>query len=298
MSLARTATIVLLAALSLSDTPNAQQGRGAGAGQGQAAGPGRGRGPQTSTTPPAGVTPLPVDMFTSKNFYLDRKSWTDKRYARCNTPRQLTDMWTRDNRVAHWGDCNLDYPVEKIVSPYSYKTAEEHYNALMAEARKAGGPTTHTRQTLPNWDGRWQRGGRADQWTWGRTVQTATMMSLLTPEYQKHMVQQNYHEAVSNSPQWMAAFCYPEGMMRWWAEASHGGPIEVMVTPHQVQFLTGIADNLLRRVLIGRRHVQKVPSGTARRLDSGTATHSLPGRTTCRAGHCRTRCSSSATRCR
>ena len=48
-------------------------------------------------------------------------------------------------------------------------------------------------------------------------------------------------------------------MMRWWAEASHGGPIEVMVTPNQVQFLTGIADNFLRRVLIGRRHVQKVP---------------------------------------
>ena len=103
MSLARTATIVVLAALSLSDTPNAQQGRGAGAGQGQGAGPGRGRGPQTSTTPPAGVTPLPVDMFTSKNFYLDRKSWTDKRYARCNTPRQLTDMWTRDNRVGPLG---------------------------------------------------------------------------------------------------------------------------------------------------------------------------------------------------
>ena len=39
------------------------------------------------------------------------------------------------------------------------------------------------------------------------------------------------------SPQWMASFCYPEGMMRWWAQASHGGPIEVMVTPHQVQFL-------------------------------------------------------------
>ena len=84
------------------------------------------------------------------------------------------------------------------------------------------------------------------------------MLSLLTPEYQERMTQVNYHEAVTNSPQWNSQFCYPEGLVRWWREFTLRD-IEVMVTPHQVQFLSGASHNYLRRVLTRRKHVQQVP---------------------------------------
>ncbi len=238
-------------------------------GQGAALpGPGFGRGgTPTFPGPPAGMQALPGDLFTSKNFYKDKALWSDKRYFRCNSPRQITDIWT-SGRIgknpptsASWGDCSIDYPREKIVSPYPYKTAKEHYDALMASAKAKGGPTVYTKATVPDWDGWYGRDNSYSnsQWTWGTINQVSTILSVLTPEYQKRMVQMNFHEGVNNAPQWNASFCYPEGFMRWWSQASAGGNFQLTMNANQVQFLSGLAANFLRQVLIGKEHVQKVP---------------------------------------
>src|SRR5687767_12381361 len=228
--------------------------------------PALGAGPAWDARPPEGVQPLPRDLFTSKDFYKDKDLWMDQRYWRCNSARQVADMRsggagssTDDPRIgatppvsARWGDCKVDWARENMVSPYPFKTAKEHYQALMADATSRGGPTRHTYETMPKWDGAYgeyvPNGRRV--WNYSRANQVPTMLSLLTPEYQQRFVRQIYHEGVNAAHQWSASYCWPEGFMRQWATGPK--PSRVLVTPEVVVFMGTGTSNLWRIVNLNR----------------------------------------------
>jgi hypothetical protein len=207
---------------------------------------------------PKGIQPLPRDLFTSDDFYKDKDLWADKRYFRCNSTVAIEDSWTARGAIGEkgpgtmgWGLCDSDYPRAAIVSPYPFKTAQEHYEALLAETKKRGGPTQHTYATVPGeWTGHYGR-GFGETWYQARRMQIPTMLSLLTPKYQQYLVEETYHQGNTNVAHWQSQYCWPEGFMRRWHAAAVRDHY-ITVTPQQVQIMTGVARNFITNILIGR----------------------------------------------
>ena len=210
---------------------------------------------------PAGIEPLQHDIFTTTDFYKDRELWSDARYYRCNSAVGLEQIWGAYEvpligddppRSAAWGFCDRDYPREEIVSPYAFKTAKEHYAALLAETKRKGGPTVYTQATLPDWNGRYRRQReKTSSWFNGAILQIPTYLSLLKPEYQKRFVQQMYHYSGSNAAQWPGSYCWPEGFMRRFAQYG-GGEVSVVMTPELILDMRNAAKTLITQIHIGR----------------------------------------------
>ncbi|HWJ86738.1 MAG TPA: hypothetical protein VNS12_01535 [Pelagibacterium sp.] len=206
---------------------------------------------------PEGVEALERDIFTSDDFYQDADLWSDPRYFRCNSPMGLESQWgAYGNAIigdtppgsGAWGYCDADYPREDIVSPYPFESAQEHYEALMAEAVEAGATLKRPAGDLPDWDGVYN--DSSENWFWGRIVQATTILSLLTPDYQQRFVQEAYHHANTNAAMWPSQYCWPEGFLRRWHEHSVRDH-QVLMNPNVVQILTGVADNFLTQIRIG-----------------------------------------------
>ena len=158
-------------------------------------------------------------------------------------------------RTAAWGMCDRGLPREALVSPYPFRTAQAHYEALLAETTKRGGPTKHTYATVPgDITGRYAPGGWLENWY--------SMMLAVQILHRGVAAHAGIPEALragrsttranTNAPQWPSQYCWPEGFIRRWYSAAIQFPQSVIVTPSLVQIMAGVADNFVSNIHIGR----------------------------------------------
>ncbi|MBI3047689.1 MAG: hypothetical protein HYY76_05200 [Acidobacteria bacterium] len=184
-------------------------------------------------------------LFTTTDFRQDRERWTDPAYYRNNTVAQLRGMaidfdsggrgtGQEAGARAYGSEGTGKVGALELGTPYLFKTASEHYEAWLKQAR---GGTRHTKDTIPDWRGRWAGGPIGLN---GGPNPASSVAAMLTPQYREYFVQEvkAYTEGRIWSP---GSFCLPGGFFAA-LEAE-----EFIVTPERVWILAaGNGQNYIR----------------------------------------------------
>jgi len=170
------------------------------------------------------------DLFTTENFRNDRTLWTDPAYYRNNSWGQLrgqafnfdsggqgSGQIASSRTYGTEGTAEPVTPGGLFVTPYAFTTAEEHYEAWLAEA---DGGTQHTRESIPDWSGRWMGGVGLNV----RGHSPADVIPLIQADYQEAIILEL--RSIIEGRLWGAGtFCLPSGFF------NALGPTEWIVTP-------------------------------------------------------------------
>jgi len=163
------------------------------------------------------------DIFTTRDFRADRERWTNPAYFRNNSADEMFNM---DRTPVDGLEGQGQVGAQDLASPYPYSSAWEHYQVLLEEAE---GGTHHTRESIPDWRGRFDGGG--DRLNGGQNP-ASSVVPMLTPEYQEYFVQEM--KALADKRSWGAnAFCLPGGFMTAVRDAE-----EFIATPERVWILS------------------------------------------------------------
>ena len=178
----------------------------------------------------SGPATAQTTIFNTKDFHQDKMLWTDPAYYRNNTMGQLRGMalnivpYENNGQVGAarlYGSAGTGrVGAVNLASPYSFKTAMEHYQAWLKDAN---GGTKHSKDTIPDWSGRWEGGGGFG----GGAGPASDVVKMLTPKYQEYLVQEL--KAETEGRIWGAgSFCLPGGFF------SALGAEEFIATPNRV----------------------------------------------------------------
>lgn len=164
---------------------------------------------------------------------------------------QYPDMGTDQSISANkefttvWG--SFDLPG----GPCGYASAEEHYNALLEDAKSRGGPTQHSVTTLPDWSGHWgTENSTGELAIVGMNSSPQGMAMRLTPEAREQYLfdQRMWDEDHAIDP---ISFCLPPNFPRWFTEYGYR---EQFLTPDKVLLGSEMVNQFRRIFTDGRPH--------------------------------------------